>query len=145
MKILKKIDNLNKLKNLDISEKLIYNFLTDKEEDIPIEESQIDYDALINLDKKDFSLELKQDFTKKENDENIIFYCKSCKKITDILDVNDSNNENIEKKINVDIKFRRKKKQKNKKKIHLICELCNKEDIIIGTKRGISEHFHLNN
>jgi len=105
------------------SEKLSYNFLTDKEDDIIIEETNIDYDGLINLDKKDFSLSAKADFKPKENDENITFYCKSCKKITDILDVNETN--------------------KKQNKIHLLCEVCNKSEIIIGTTRGINEHFHL--
>jgi len=103
------------------SEKLSYNFLTDKENDIIIKETNIDYDGLINLDKKDFSLSAKADFKEKENDENIAFYCKSCKKITDILDIN----------------------EEKKNKIHLLCEICNKSEIIIGTTRGINEHFHL--
>ena len=131
------------------AEKLSYNFLTDKEDDIVIEESQINYDALIYLDKKDFSLQAKSDFTEKDDDEDISFYCKFCKKITDILDTDEQNKikSETEQNINNEVKFQKqKKKKKNKKQnnaIHLMCEVCHKEEIIIGTKRGLHEYFHL--
>ncbi len=130
----KKNDKNKKYNSLTPSEKLSYNFLTDKEDDILIEETQIDYDGLINLDKKDFSLNAKPDFIPKENDEDIAFYCKHCKKITDILDIDEVNNSTDIP----DIKFK-----KNKNDISLICEVCNKKEIIIGTTRGLNEHFHL--
>ncbi len=113
--------NKDSIKTEEKLEKLNYNFLTDKEDDIVIEEKLIDYDGLIHLDKKDFSLEAKPDFIEKTNDEDIRFYCKTCKKITDILDTNSSTTNNI----------------------HLVCEVCNSANIIIGTQRGLNDHFHL--
>ena len=107
-------------------EKLSYNFLTDKEEDIIIEESQIDYDGIIYLDKKDFSIYSLKDFVEKSEDEEVSFYCKICKKI--ITEENITHEKSITKK---------------KKQNHLVCNICKKAEIIIGTTRGIQEHFHL--
>ncbi|HIQ57459.1 TPA: hypothetical protein EYG84_02140 [Candidatus Gracilibacteria bacterium] len=130
---------MNTLKKTE--EKLNYSFLTDKEDHIDINESQIDYDGLIYLDKKDFSMSANKDFVDKPENEEVSFYCKACKKITDIKDIAEIEAENVQKNKQPKNKF--KPKNKNKNKTHLVCEICNKEEIIIGTTRGINEHFHL--
>ena len=136
----KKIDNSDAINNM--KEKLSYSFLTDKEDDIAIEESQIDYDGLIYLDKKDFSMNASKDFVEKPENEEISFYCKACKKITDIKDIAEIEADKAKETLKPVNKFK-PKKSKNNKKTHLVCNICSKEEIIIGTTRGINEHFHL--
>lgn len=84
------------------------NFLKDKEDDKNIE---IEYDSLINLDKKDFSKVIDEE--KKE----VAFYCKKCKKFVDVS-----------------------QKKVDKKRV-LSCKLCDGNDLLYGTKEGLSSYF----
>jgi ribosomal protein L33 len=86
------------------------DFLKDKEDDKNIE---IEYDALVNLDKKDFSKVIEED--KKE----IVFYCKKCKKYIDVT------------------------KETVDKKITLSCDACKGNDLFYGTKEGLSSYFYI--
>lgn len=92
-----------------------YSFLKDKEEDKEIE---IDYNSLINLSEKDFSVDLVE-----EKDE-VVFYCRTCKKFVDVARI--------------------PSRSKKQKKVQFSCNECNKKTVFYGTKRGIDAHFHLN-
>ncbi len=93
-----------------------YSFLKDKEEDKDIE---IDYDALINLAAKDFSVDIVEDDEKNE----VSFYCKTCKKFVEVQRI-----PSLSKK---------------RKKVQFSCNECHKKTVFYGTKRGINAHFHL--
>ena len=92
-----------------------YSFLKDKEEDKHIE---IDYDALTDLAQKDFSDPLEE-----THQDDVAFYCRTCKTITDVSRV--------------------ASRSKKKQKVQFSCNLCKGGNVYYGTKRGIAKYFHL--
>lgn len=101
-------------------------FLQDKEEDKIIE---IDYDALVDLSRKDFSCisevstEEKEPLQDEEGKKEISFYCRDCKKMVEVKRVDRS--------------------KKRKKSVHFECMECGGKNVLYGTKKGLEQYFHL--
>ncbi len=106
--------------------KVKYDFLQDLE-DSEIS-AEIDYDALLSLEKKDFSKEKIQDFG--EEKDAIVFYCKDCKSPQEVTRLGSSSEEN---------------KKKLASKIQFECNVCHNRNIFYGTYRGIKEYFDRKN
>ncbi len=93
-----------------------YSFLRESENDAIIE---INYDALIDLSKKDFSID---ESTATENDHAIAFYCKDCKQLVEVMRV----------------------PSKGKKpKVQFCCAQCHGKKVFYGTHAGIERFFHI--
>jgi hypothetical protein len=110
--------------------KVKYDFLQDAE-DAEIS-AEIDYDALLHLEKKDFSKEKRDDFG--EEKDAIIFYCRDCKSEQEVTRLG-SSAEGKEKG----------KRKKAEPKIQFECNACKNKNIFYGTKRGIKEYFERKN
>lgn len=92
-----------------------YTFLREAEEDAKIE---INYDALIDLQKKDFS---NPEIGEEGPKDDIVFYCKDCKALVDVNRIPPS----------------------KQKKVQFCCATCQGKSVFYGTKRGVEKFFHL--
>jgi len=102
--------------NIPMKSEIQYSFLKEKEED---KEIKIDYDALINLPAKDFSVEISDEDEKNE----VTFYCRNCKKFVDVKRIPSPS--------------------KKRKKVQFSCNECHKKTVFYGTRRGVNAYFHL--
>lgn len=93
-----------------------YTFLREAEEDAKIE---IDYDALVDLQKKSFS---HPEITEEGEKDEIVFYCKDCKQL---------------------VSASRIPSNSKKPKVQFCCGVCRGKQVFYGTRRGVEKFFHL--
>lgn len=92
-----------------------YSFLREAEEDAKIE---INYDALIDLSKKEFGTPEEEVLNK----DSIVFYCKDCKQI---------------------VEAERLPSPSKKPKVQFCCSICKGRKVFYGTQRGLEKFFHI--
>ncbi|MEI7510854.1 MAG: hypothetical protein WCJ84_01710 [Candidatus Peregrinibacteria bacterium] len=90
-----------------------YDFLREAENEEIV--GEIDYDGLLDLEKKKFGREEDEEGIGGENDV-IVFYCRDCEAIVPV-------------------------QKKAQQKLAFECEQCKGSEIVYGTKRGISGYF----
>ncbi len=90
-----------------------YDFLREAENETI--EGEIDYDALLDLEKKNFGRSEDEEGIGGEND-TIVFYCRDCEAIVNV-------------------------QKKGQQKLAFECEKCKGSEIVYGTRRGISGYF----